>query len=174
MSEGMHMSRQIQIVVLGAAALIVGGGGFVAGMTFAPAAAAPAGGPAPDFAAALQQRRAAGGAAPGGAGGAAGGSQLAGQVISVAAGSITVEVRQPGAETSRSVIALVGGSTRIVRTTETDIALTDIKPGDQVVVVGQADQATGTLSANAVVVGGSALVQRPGGARGATPSPSAP
>lgn len=166
------MSRQIQIVVLGAAALIVGAGGFVAGMTLAPsgAPASTAGGPAPDFAAALQQRRAAGGgAAPAGA---AGGGQLAGQVISVGAGSITVEVRQPGAETSRSVIALVGGSTRIVRTTETDITLGDIKPGDQVVVVGQADQATGTLSANAVVVGGSALVPRAGGARSASPSPT--
>lgn len=169
------MNRRIQIVLLGAAALLIGGGGFVAGRTFAPSAdpGVAGGGPAPDIAAALQQRRAAGGAAPGGAAGVAGGGQLAGRVISVAAGSITGEVRQPGAETSRSVIALVGDSTRIVRTAETDIALTDIKPGDQVVVVGQPDQTTGTVSANAVVVGGSALVPR-AGPRGASPSPSAP
>jgi len=171
------VSRQIQIAILGAAALLIGGGGFAAGMAFAPAApsSVTTGGVAPDFAAALQQRRAAGGAAPGAAIGAAAGGQIAGRVISVADGSITVETRQAGTDTARSVIALVGGSTRIVRTTETEISLSDIKPGDQVFVVGQPDQASGTLSANAILVGETALqLLRPGGTRGASPSPSAP
>jgi hypothetical protein len=178
------MNRQIQIAALGAAALVLGGGGFVAGMTVGPAlSGAPATATASPDAAGAQARRAAiAGQLGGGAGGAAGG-QVSGRVISVGDGSITVETRQPGGDTTRSVIALVGASTRIVKTVETEIKLADIKAGDQVLVVGQADQATGTVSANAVVVGVNALQQffgqggapgtRPGaGVRGASPSPS--
>lgn len=149
------MSRNVQIAILAAVALAFGGGGFVAGMTLAPAPA-PAGAN-PEIAAALAQRRAGGGAAPGGAAAGQLAGQVTGRVISTADGSITVEVTRPGAGAAQSVIALVGGSTRIVRTTETEIALGDIKAGDQVIVVGQRDATTGTVSASTVVVGLSSL-----------------
>lgn len=103
---------------------------------------------------------------PGGAGGAlrvaGGGANLptTGRVISVNADSITVAVtppRAPGSSASpgpqTSTIALVGASTRIVRTSETDVRLSDIKAGDQVTIVGTQDQNSGTLSAQAIVVG---------------------
>ena len=149
------MSRNVQIAIIGAVALVFGGGGFVAGMTLAPAPASA--GANPEIAAALAQRRAGGGAAPGGAAAGQLAGQVTGKVISTADGSITVEVTRPGVDAAQSVIALVGGSTRIVRTTETEIALGDIKAGDQVIVVGQRDATTGTVSASTVVVGLSSL-----------------
>jgi len=173
------MSKQIQIAALAVAAIVLAGGGFVAGMTAGPtlgkteaadtaATTAAAGGRA-------QQTGRAG--AAGAAGAAFGGGQgqpVTGRVISVNDGSITVEVRQPGSDTARSVIALVGGSARVVRSSETDIKLSDLKAGDQVVVIGQADAATGTVSASAVLVGQNALQQlfggAPGGPGGARPS----
>lgn len=162
------MNRQMQTIAVAVAALVLGGGGFVAGMTVGPtitkgdaaASASPAAG-----AQGRRQLTGPGGAGQGGAGqgGAFAGQQVAGQVISVNDGSITVEVRQPGGDTTRSVIALVGSDARVVRNTEVDIKLTDIKPGDQVLIVGSQDQATGTVSANAVVVGINALQQLFGG-----------
>ena len=151
------MSRNVQLAVVAAVALVFGGGGFVAGMTLAPAASPAA--VNPEIAAALAQRRA-GGAVPGGAVAAPLGGQVIGKVISTADGSITVEVTRPGADSAQSVIALVGGSTKIVRTAETEISLADIKEGDQVIVVGPRDATTGTVSASTVVVGLSSL--RPG------------
>jgi hypothetical protein len=164
------MNRQLQIAALGAAALVLGGGGFVAGMTVGPAlggtGTTPPAASAPDAAGAQARRAAIAGQIAGGAGG-----QVSGRVISVADGSITVEMRQPGGEPTRSVIALVGTSTRIVKTVETEIKLADIKVGDQVLVVGQADQGTGTVSANAIVVGVNALQQLLGGQGGPGASP---
>lgn len=147
------MNRNVQVAVLAAVALVFGGGGFVAGMTLAPAAA-PAGAN-PEFAAALAQRRA-GGAVPGGPAAQLGG-QVAGTVISTGDGSITVEVTRPGADAAQSVIALVGGSTKVVRTSETEISVADIKAGDQVIVVGQRDATSGAVNATTVVVGLSSL-----------------
>jgi hypothetical protein len=162
------MNRQIQIAAIAVAAVVLSGGGFVAGMTVGPtlgksdaaaanASAAPSG--------AQGRRQVAGGA---GAGGLAGGQgqQLSGRVISVNDGSITVETRQPGGDTTRSTIALVGADTRVVRSTEVDIKLSDIKAGDQVLVVGATDATTGTVTANAVVVGVNALQQLFGGGQG--------
>lgn len=175
------MSRQIQIVALAVAALVLSGGGFVAGVTVGPALGKAEGTSAASSAApgSAQARRQAG-AAAGGAGAFAGaqGQQMTGRVISVNDGSITVEIRQSGGDAARSVIALVGGSTRVVRTVETDIKLGDIKAGDQVLILGQPDQTTGTVSANAVIVGLSALQQvfggqlGPGAPGGAAPSGS--
>lgn len=174
------MTKQVQIAVLVMAALVLSGGGFVAGMTIGPDLSGKGGAAAAETgpgAGRQQQARASGAGA--GAGGfvvAGGGNQLAGRVISVNDSSLTIEVRQPGSDTSRSVIALVGSNARVVRTTETDIQLADIKAGDQVVVVGQTDQATGTVSANVVVDGVNALQQifggGPGGGQGARPSGS--
>ena len=107
---------------------------------------------------------------------------MAGRILSVNDGSITIEVRQPGAQgaspTVTSQIVLVGSSTRIVKTVESDIKLTDLKANDQVTIVGSTD-ANGNVSATAILAGGNALQGLfggqggPGGAgRGASPSPS--
>lgn len=165
------MNRQIQIIALAAAALVLGGGGFVAGMTVGPTIAktdAAAASASPGPAGAQGRRQVAG---PGGAGGGAGagaavGQQVSGRVISVQDGSITIETRQPGTDTTRSTIALVGASARVVKTTETDIKLTDIKPGDQVLIAGSTDQTTGTVNATSVIVGLSGLQQLFGGGAG--------
>jgi len=96
-------------------------------------------------------------------------------------GSITIEVRQGGAQgaspTVTSQIVLVGTSTRIVKTVETDIKLSDLKANDQVTIVGTTD-ASGNLAATAIVAGGNALQglfggQGGPGGRGASRSPSA-
>lgn len=180
------MNKQMQIAAIAVAALALGGGGFAAGMTVgptlgksdAPAAANASAGPG----GAQGRRQVAGGA--GGALAGAQGQQVSGRVISVNDGSITVETRQPGGDTTRSTIALVGADTRVVRSTEVDIKLSDIKTGDQVLIVGATDQSTGTVTANAVVVGVNALQQlfgggqggqftRPSGSPGVRPLPSA-
>jgi hypothetical protein len=182
-------SRQIQIAAVAVAALVLSGGGFVAGMTVGPTlgkSEAPAAANAsPGVAGAQGRRQVAGGP---GAGAFAGGQgqQVSGRVISVNDGSITVETREPGGDTTRSVIALVGSTARVVRSTEVDIKLSDIKAGDQVLIVGSPDATTGTVTANAVVVGVNALQQlfgggpggaggqpRPSGSPGTRPLPSA-
>jgi hypothetical protein len=163
------MNRQVQIIALAVAALVLGGGGFVAGVTVGPSLTRTGAAASPDPAQPAQgQRQQVQRGAGGGQGGAAGalGQQVSGRVISVQDGSITIETRQPGSDTTRSTIALVGANARLVRTTETEIRLTDIKPGDQVVVQGTTDQATGTVSANAVIVGITGLQQIFGGGAG--------
>ena len=175
------MNKQIQIVVIAVVALMLGGGGFVAGMTLGPELGNKTEASAQSGGAARQQGA---GARAGGAGaqgqgqgqgafaGGAGGAAQAGRVISVNDGSITVEVRTPGSDAPRSVIVLVGNSARIVKTTETDIKLGDIKPGDTVLVAGQADAATGTISATAVIDGFTGFGAAGGGQGGARPSGS--
>lgn len=173
------MNSATRIVVLVVAAVAIGGGGFAAGMTVASASPQAGAAATPSPSAAAGRRAIVTG--PGGAGG----GQVAGRVLSVGDGSITVEVRQPGSDQARSVIALVGGDARIVRTTETEIGASDIKVGEQVLVIGQPDASTGAVAASAVVVGFNALQQLFGGGgqgggapagsgapRRATPSPS--
>lgn len=180
--------RTTQIVIGAVLALALAGGGFAAGMsvrtrseTAANASASPAGSGGGRF---VQGGGAAGGR---GAVGAGGQELVTGRVISVNDGSITVEVRQPGAQgaspTTTSQIILVGSNTRIVKTTESDIKVTDLKANDAVQIVGTADS-SGNVSATAIVTGGNALQQlfgggagfggAPGGAggRGASPNPS--
>lgn len=162
-------------------AIALVGGGFAAGMTVARAGGEPAASPAPSGAAALRgaigQRL-----GQGGGQGALAGQATVGRVLSVNEGSITIETRQPGAQgaspTVSSQIVLVGGSTRIVRTTETDIKLTELKANDQVTIVGTTD-ANGNVSATAIVAGGNALQNVLGGQgfrigppSGGSPSPS--
>ena len=176
--------KPAQIVIGVVIALALAGGGFAAGMTVgrgsgaeANASASPSGA-AGRGGAGITGRLGQGG----GAAGAAGGQAMAGRIISVNDGSITIEVRQPGAQgaspTVTSQIVLVGSSTRIVKTVESDIKLTDLKANDQVTIVGSTD-ANGNVSATAIVAGGNALQGLfggqggPGGAgRGASPSPS--
>jgi hypothetical protein len=177
--------KPAQIVIGVVIALALAGGGFAAGMTVARGSGAEANaspsptGQAGRGGAGITGRLGQGGA---GASGAAGGQAMAGRIISVNDGSITIEVRQPGAQgaspTVTSQIVLVGSSTRIVKTVESDIKLTDLKANDQVTIVGTTD-ASGNVSATAIVAGGNALQGLfggqggPGGAgRGASPSPS--
>jgi hypothetical protein len=169
-----------QIVIGVVVALALAGGGFAAGMTVARgsssesnAAASPSGAAGRG---ALGGRVGQGGGA--GASGALGGQAMVGRILSVNDGSITIEVRQAGAQgaspTVTSQIVLIGSSTRIVKTVETDIKLTDLKANDQVTIVGTTD-ASGNVSATAILAGGNALqgvFGGPGGARGASPSPS--
>jgi hypothetical protein len=170
------VNKQIQIAAVAAAAIVLSGGGFVAGMTIGPGLGARADASAAQAQGATRQQTGNARVGPGGAGAGAGalagqgGGQTIGRVLSVNNDGITVEIRTPGSDTSRSVIVLAGASSRIVKTTETDIKLSDIKVGDQVLVVGQPDQATGTISASAIVDGFNALGQLFGG--GARPSGS--
>jgi hypothetical protein len=182
-------ARTTQILIGAVAAIALFGGGFALGRTLAPAPAPasdsatnPAGG---GTAAQQAARRAALGGGQGALAGA--GQATVGRILSVNDGSITVEIRQPAAAGGAgatpaltSTIALLGADTRILRTVEQEIKLADLKAGDQVTIVGTTDAATGTVSANAVLVGGGALQQvfggqRPGGGGrvpGASPSPT--
>ena len=181
--------KSTQIVIGVVAALAIAGAGFAAGMTYektqspAPSSIAttgttPTGG-----------RGGTGARGAGGAGGALGGQvPINGRVLAVNDGSITVAAVERGqgqqaagaSPTTTSQIVLVGASTRIVKTTETDVKLADIKPNDQVTIVGTTDSA-GLVSASAVVVGGVNVLGQlfgsqtgvPGGVRpGATPTSS--
>ena len=185
-----------QIAIAAVLGLVLLGGGFAAGMsvgskgsaTDATNASASPSGAAGRFGAGGAGGA---GAAGRGAAGAAGQQLLTGRVLSVNDGSITVEVRTGGGQgaspTVTSEIVLVGASTQIVRTTEATIKVTDLRANDQIQIVGTTD-ATGSVSASAIVVGGNALGQlfggqggpgglgggAPGGAggRGSSPSPS--
>jgi hypothetical protein len=174
--------KPAQIAIAAVIALLLAGGSFAAGMTVGKGSANEASPSAsPSGAAgrgALTGRVGQGGA---GASGAFGGQAMAGRIISVNDGSITIEVRQAGAQgaspTVTSQIVLVGSSTRIVKTVETDIKLGDLKANDQVTIVGTTD-ASGNLAATAIVAGGNALQglfggQGGPGGRAASPSPSA-
>jgi len=176
--------KPAQIAIGVVIALALAGGGFAAGMTVGRGTEASAS-PSPSGAAGragITGRLGQGGGGAQGASGAFGGQAMAGRILSVNDGSITIEVRQGGGQgaspTVTSQIVLVGSSTRIVKTVESDIKLADLKPSDQVTIVGTTD-ASGNLSATAIVAGGNALQGLfggqggPGGARGASPSPSA-
>jgi hypothetical protein len=149
-------------------AMVLAGGGFVAGRTLAEndakASAFATGG-----------RQGARGQGQGQFGGSANGMRaLNGQVLSVGDGTITIQLsgQDPTAQGSR--IVLVAPSTRVVKTTETDVKLSDVKAGERVTVVGQ-ENADGTVNATAVVEGGNALQNLFGGGAGGTrvsPTPS--
>jgi hypothetical protein len=173
--------KPAQIVIGAVIAIALAGGGFAAGMTVGKSSAGEAS-PAASPSGAAGRGAITGRVGPGGAAGGPGavGSQaVTGRILSVNDGSITVEVRQPGVQgaspTVTSQIVLVGASTRIVKTVETEIKLSDLRPSDQVTIVGTTD-ASGNVAATAIVAGGNALqgvFGGPGGVRGASPSPSA-
>ena len=177
--------KPAQIVIGVVIALALAGGSFAAGMTVGKGSANEASASASPSGAAGRGAGITGRVGPGGAQGASGafgGQAMAGRIISVNDGSITIEVRQGGAQgaspTVTSQIVLVGSSTRIVKTVETDIKLSDLKANDQVTIVGTTD-ASGNVSATAIVAGGNALQGLFGGQGGpgggfrvASPSPS--
>jgi hypothetical protein len=166
--------RPAQIAIGAVIALALAGGGFAVGMTVGRGT-----GPATETATASPSGAAGRGAVGArlgqGGQGALGGQAVTGRILSVNDGSITIEVRQPGAQgaspTVTSQIVLIGGSTRIVKTAETDIKLTDLKANDQVTIVGSTD-ANGNVSATAIVAGGNALQGVLGGQGRPGPSPS--
>lgn len=177
--------KPAQIAIGAVIALALAGGGFAAGMTVGKGSGAEASASASPSGAAgrgqgITGRLGQGGGAQGGSG-ALGSQATTGRILSVNDGSITVEVRQPGAQgaspTVTSEIVLVGSSTRIVKTVETDIKLSDLKANDQVTIIGTTD-ASGNVSATAIVAGGNALQGLfggqggPGGFRVASPTPS--
>jgi hypothetical protein len=179
-----------QIVIGAVAALALAGGGFAAGMTYEKSQASPT--------TAATSTQTTTGRGPGGGRGAFGGSgatgglqPVFGRVLAVNDGSITVAAVERGqgqnaqagaSPVTQSQIVLIGANTRIVRTTETDVKLADIKPNDQVTVVGTTD-ATGIVSATAIVVGQTNILGQLfgsqtgnpgalGGRGGALPSPT--
>jgi hypothetical protein len=172
-----------EIVIAGVLGLALLGGGFAAGMTVGRGSGGTASATAsPSGAVGRIGQGGAGGRGVLGGQGAAGQQLLTGRVLSVNEGSITVEVRQPGTQGASpsvsSEIVLVGATTRIVRSTETEIKANDLKANDQIQIVGTTD-ASGNVSASAIVVGGNALQNilggqggPAGGGRGASPSPS--
>ena len=182
--------RPMQIIGGVVVAIAIAAGGFVAGMTTAQARGTQA---APSPSAATGRGQFGAGGNGGGAANAAN-RGVTGQIIAVNGDSITIMTRTPGqggaSPATGSSIVLVGQSTRVVKATETDIKLGDLKAGDQVTVVGTPDATTGTISAQAVVLGGANVLQQlfggaggggaggvggvggAGGRGGASPSPS--
>ena len=165
-------SRPIRIVAGVVVALVLFGAGFFAGTSRTGSTTAT--GPAASSAVAAARRGPFGGAD---AAGAANRSVVNGQILSVNAESITVQVRTAGqggaAPSTTSRLVLVGPTTRVVRTTETDVKLSDLVAGDQITAAGTTDAATGSVSAQAIVLGGTTVfADLLGGARrGASPSP---
>ena len=170
--------RPVQIIVGVVVALAFFGGGYALGgsrATPAVAATATTTGASGAFA---------GRGGQGAAGGAAAQRGLAnGQILAVNSDSITISMRQGGqngaSPTTTSQLVLVGSGTRLVKTVETDIKLSDLKVGDTVTVAGTPDTASGTISAQAIVVGGNNILgdilggtQFPGGRGGAGASGS--
>jgi len=152
-----------QIVIGIAAALVLAGGGFAAGMTFDKSQTPTTGASGATGATGARGRTGARGGFGGGGAGALGGQQpVTGRIIAVNDGSITIAAvdRGQGGQNAQasaspattSQIVLIGASTRLVKTTETDVKLSDLKVNDQVTVIGTTDT-TGMVSATAIVVG---------------------
>lgn len=169
--------RPVQIVVGVIVALALFGGGYAFGSTRGPAATATT-----STGAATASSR----GFQGGAGAAAANRGITnGQIIAVNTDSITISVRQAGGNgaspTTTTQLVLVGAATRVVKIAETDVKLSDLKVGDQVTVAGTPDTASGTVSAQAIVLGGTNILgdilggtQFPGGrGGGASARPSA-
>ena len=173
--------RPVQIIVGVVVALALFGGGYAFGSTRTPAATTTG---ATGSTGAATGR---GGFGGGGAGGANGGAAAQrgitnGQILSVNTDSITISIRAGGANgatgTTTTELVLVGSGTRVVKTVETDVKLTDLKVGDTITVAGTPDTASGTVSATTIVVGATNILgdilggtQFPGG-RGAGASAS--
>jgi hypothetical protein len=172
--------RPVQIVVGVVVALALFGGGYAFGSSRAPAATASG---ATGATGTTAFRGGAGGAGGAGNGGAAAQRGITnGQILTVNSDSITISVRQGGANgaspTTTTQLVLVGTGTRVVKTVETDVKLSDLKVGDTVTVAGTPDTASGTVSAQTIVIGGANILgdilggtQFPGG-RGAGASGS--
>src|SRR5438132_12702225 len=149
--------RPFQIIAGVVVALVLFGGGFALGSN---AKVAPSGatGATGSTGAAITR----GGAGAVGAGGAANRGLVNGQILAINSDSITITMRQAGqggaSATTTTALVLVGGGTRVVKTVETDVKLTDLKVGDTVTVAGTPDATSGTISAQAIVLGGNNIL----------------
>jgi len=151
-----------QILIGVVAALALAGGGFAAGMTFDKAQSPTTSTTGATGASGARGGTGARGGFGGGVGSLAGQQPVTGRILAVNDGSITVAAVDRGqgganapasaSPATTSQIVLVGTSTRIVKTTETDVKLSDLKVNDQVTVIGTTDT-TGMVSATAIVVG---------------------
>ena len=152
-----------QIVIGVVAALALAGGGFAAGMTFDRSQTSSTNTTGATGATGARGGSGVRGNVGGGGAGAVGGQQpVTGRILGVNDGSITVAAvdRALGGQNAQasaspattSQIVLIGASTRIVKTTEAEVKISDLKVNDQVTVVGTTD-ATGMVSATAIVVG---------------------
>jgi hypothetical protein len=173
--------RPVQIVVGVIVALALFGGGYAFGSTRAPAPAATTNG-ATGATGARGNFGGAGGANGGAGARGAGGGITTGQILSVNTDSVTVAVRAGGpngaSPTTTTTLVLVGSGTRVVKTVESDVKLSDLKVGDQITVAGTPDTASGTISAQTIVVGATNILgdilggtQFPGRGAGASGSP---
>ncbi len=168
--------RPVQMVLGVVVALVLFGGGFALGSN---AKVAPSGATGATGSTGAAVTR--GGAGAAGAGGAAARGLVNGQILAINSDSITISMRQGGqngaSATTTTALVLVGGGTRVVKTVETDVKLTDLKVGDTVTVAGTPDATSGTISAQAIVLGGNNILGdilggAPGGRGGAGPSGS--
>jgi len=150
--------RPFQIILGVVVALVLFGGGFALGSN-AKVATSGATGATGSTGATVTR----GGAGAAGAGGAAAARGLVnGQILAINSDSITISMRQGGqggaSPTTTTTLVLVGSGTRVVKTVETDVKLTDLKVGDTVTVAGTPDATSGTISAQAIVVGGNNIL----------------
>lgn len=152
--------RPVQIVVGVVVALALFGGGFAFGSSRVPAASPATGATGASGAANFRGAGGAGAAANGGA--AANRGVTNGQILAVNSDSITISVRAAGANgaspTTTTQLVLVGTGTRVVKTVETEVKLSDLKVGDTVTVAGTPDAASGTVSAQTIVIGGTNIL----------------
>lgn len=148
--------RPVQIIVGVIVALALFGGGYAFGSTRTPAPVATTNG-ATGATGARGNFGGAGGANGGAAARSAGAGVTTGQILAVNTDSLTVSVRAGGANgataTTTTELVLVGSGTRVVKTVESDVKLTDLKVGDMITVAGTPDTASGTISAQTIVVG---------------------
>ena len=153
--------RPVQIIVGVVVALALFGGGFALGTSRAPVAATASGASGATGAFAGRGAGGVGGAANGGAAAAQRGVSN-GQILAVNSDSITISVRAAGANgaspTTTTQLVLVGTGTRVVKTAETDVKLADLKVGDTVTIAGTPDTASGTVSAQTIVIGGTNIL----------------
>jgi hypothetical protein len=141
-------------------ALALFGGGYAFGSTRTPAATTTGAAGSTGSTGATTGR---GGFGGGGAGGGAAARGITnGQILSVNTDSITISIRAGGANgatgTTTTELVLVGSGTRVVKTVETDVKLTDLKVGDTVTIAGTPDATSGTVSASTIVVGGTNIL----------------
>jgi hypothetical protein len=153
--------RPVQIIVGVVVALALFGGGFAFGSTRAPAAPVATTATGTGFGG----RGATGAAGAGAAGAGAGAANRGvanGQILAVNSDSITISVRAAGANgaspTTTTQLVLVGSGTRVVKTVEADVKLADLKVGDAVTIAGTPDTASGTISAQTIVLGGTNIL----------------
>jgi hypothetical protein len=168
--------RPFQVILWVVVALVLFGGGYAVGSSRATPAATT-----------TQAAGSSGTAVTRGGAGAAGGAAarglVNGQILAINSDSITITMRQAGqagaSPTTTTALVLVGSGTRVVKTVETDVKLSDLKVGDTVTVAGTPDTTSGTISAQAIILGGNNILgdilggtQFPGGRGGANPSGS--